>query len=92
MEVAAMSLQFPNQSRVLDPKGDRVRFWAHDAALEVPFTVDVEALAMLGRRTPADETECLAAFDSALPQIQQAARDVKTRGERESYHLTAENF
>jgi hypothetical protein len=87
-----MTLEFPNESRVLDPKGDRVRFWAHDAALEVPFTVDVAVLALLERQMPAGETACLAAFDAARPRIEQAAREVYTRGEKESYHLTVADF
>jgi hypothetical protein len=85
-------LNFPNASRSYDLRLRRVRFWAYDAALEVPFFLDVAALVHLNPWTSSDEAGLLTTFDLNRTAIQDAASRVYARHQRESYTLTAADF
>jgi len=64
-----MALSFPNRSRSYDAAGDRVRFWGHDGAIEVPFFMKLSALFRLYPRTNNTEAGILAAFDIGWSRI-----------------------
>jgi Protein of unknown function (DUF1488) len=85
-------LNFPNASRSYDSRQRRVRFWAHDAALEIPFFLDAAALVHLSPGTAADEAGMLATFDLNRRAIQTAAARVYARHQRGSYILMASDF
>jgi hypothetical protein len=87
-----MSLQFPNSSRSYDASHDRVRFWAHDGALEVPFFVECEALRAIAAGSLRDEAELLGAFDALGARIQAAAVRLYAPRTRSSYTLRAMDF
>lgn len=82
-----MALQFPNQSRSFDDVRQTVRFHGYDGMFEVRFVIEASAL-MAGKGTT-DEADCLNAFDSARPAIQDAAIKLYKRTNRSSYTLTA---
>jgi Protein of unknown function (DUF1488) len=84
-----MALNFPNQSRSFDARGNVVRFWGYDSALEIPFFVEVGALCKLDPQWPNVEAAYLAKFDAALDRIREAARKVYKRGRKASYVLAA---
>jgi len=86
-----MTLAFPNRSRSFDKVREAVRFIGHDGMFEVPFFVQLAALARLGR-TGLSETETLAAFDAATKTIHDVAREAYSHGRRTSYTLTAADF
>ena len=85
-------LNFPNASRYYDARQRRVRFWAHDAALEVQFLVDAAALLHLDPGTGANEAGLLMTFDLNRPAIEIAAARAYKRHERDSYILVASDF
>jgi hypothetical protein len=85
-------LNFPNTSRSYDERLRRVRFWAHDAALEIPFFVDASALFQFNPQTATDEAGLLHTFDLNRAAIQNAAARVYTRHQRGSYTLMASDF
>lgn len=87
-----MSLNFPNISRSYDMRLRRVRFWAHDASLEIPFFVEVAALTFLNPRTAGDEAALLNTFDVNRAVIQTVAARTYARNRRDSYTLTAADF
>lgn len=87
-----MSLSFPNACRSYDERGHRVRFWGHDSSLEIPFFVDVQVLRKLDPEAPTREAGYLRAFDGSRERIHAAARAVYSRGSRDAYLLTVENF
>ena len=84
-----MVLNFPNRSRSFDARGNLVRFWGYDSALEIPFFVEASALSGLDPQSPGMETACLGEFDAALDRIHDAARKVYKRGRKGSYLLAA---
>ena len=84
-------LTFPNPSLSYDKRQQRVRFWAHDAALEIPFFLDATALALLSP-TAVDEAGLLKAFDLNRATIEQAAARVYVRRGPGFFTLTAWDF
>jgi hypothetical protein len=87
-----MALSFPNQSRSYDPRQNRVRFWAHDASLEIPFFVEADALCHIAPKATRDETGMLNAFDLNRDRICAAADRVYVRHRRGSYTLAVSDL
>jgi len=87
-----MTLNFPNESRSYDARGNLIRFWGYDSALEIPFFVEVGAFCEQNPETGHAEAGYLAAFDAALDRIHATARKAYTRGRRASYLLAAADF
>jgi hypothetical protein len=87
-----MSLNFPNQSRSYDPRQNRVRFWAHDESLEIPFFVGADALCHMTPAATRDEIGMLSAFDLNRARICAAADRVYARHRRGSYTLAASDL
>jgi hypothetical protein len=71
--MAAMALNFPNESRSYDSRKQCVRFWAHDASFEVPFFVNADALCHIDPNATSDESGLLNVFDLNLECIRAAA-------------------
>lgn len=86
---ARNALTFPNQSRSYDARGQCVRFWAYDDALEIPFFVEASALCRMDPKVTRDEFGLLNAFDLYRDRICKAADRVYSRRSRGSYTLTA---
>ena len=82
-----MTLSFPNESRSYDSRRHCVRFWAYDAALEIPFFVEADALCHIDPKTTRDEDGMLGAFDLHRGRIFKAADRVYARNRRGSYTL-----
>jgi hypothetical protein len=85
-----MTLNFPNRVRSFDSGRLCVSFWGSDAALEIAFQIDLDALRKLG---PGDsEAQVLGVFDQnrdAILKVASAAY-AKRRG---GYHrLTSADF
>jgi hypothetical protein len=87
-----MALSFPNISRSYDAARDRVRFWGHDNAIEVPFFVEVSALFRLFPKAKNGEDDVLAAFDAGIERIHQVAGRLYSPGRRSFYVLAATDF
>lgn len=87
-----MALQFPNASRSYDSRKQCVRFWAHDAAFEVPFFVNADALFRMDPDATSDEPGLLSAFDLNLERIRAAAGRAYARERRGSYTLSARDM
>jgi len=68
-----MALSFPNSGRSFDPERRRVRFWAHDRAMEVSFFVKASALLRLNPDTGSDEAAMLTTFDANRDRINAVA-------------------
>lgn len=86
-----MTLNFPNTSRVYDGTRRCVRFWGHDAATEISFHIDEDALQ---RISPAkqDETSLLRVFDMNRAKIQRAAHSAYSRSRQNHHRLSAADF
>lgn len=80
-------LNFPNKSRRYDPASNRINFWGHDETIEVPFFLQVNALARLDPLMANTEAGVLLAFDNAWLRIVEMARAVYRRGQRSFYVL-----
>lgn len=87
-----MALNFPNRSRSYDSRKHCVRFWAHDASVEVPFFVAVDALCRIEPGATVDEPGMLNAFDLNRDRICAAAGRVYGRDRRASYMLSASDM
>ena len=88
-----MALNFPNLSRSYDAPGNRIRFWGHDGAIEVPFFLEVSALLRFFPETPNVESRILGAFDAVRDHIIKAAgRLYSARRRRAFYVLAAGDF
>lgn len=92
-----MSLTFPNPSRSLDAKGNRVRFWGYDRSMEISFFIEAEAIRKLS--PPSSEAvgvegEILSMFDTARKQIYKLAEHVYSHSRQRSHThiLTAEDI
>jgi hypothetical protein len=85
-------LTFPNPSRSYDGRHHRMRFWAHDEALEIPFFLETSALLYLSPLTSGGEADLLKTFDLHRAAIQAAAARVYVRHRSPSYSLTAADF
>jgi len=65
----------------------------YDDMTQVSFIVEAGALSVFGGAAETEtETECLAAFDSALAAIHKVARRAYIKGRTEIYTLTAADF
>ena len=84
-----MKLSFPNASRSYDARHKRVRFWAYDNALEIPFFLAADALAKMVPEATDDENSLLNVFDQHWERICKAAERVYSRNSRASYLLQA---
>ncbi len=87
-----MALTFPNNSRSYDEFHKCVRFWGYDGTLEIPFFVDLEALAKLQNRPQADESAILASFDRWRARIISVASSIYRSHRRPSHRLVAADF
>jgi hypothetical protein len=87
-----MTINFPNESRIYDPRHHNVRFWGHDDAREVTFLVEEDALARLDKTTPRTEAGFLVAFDRNRDRIFTAARKAYSRRGSAFYTLAPSNF
>ena len=92
MKARHAMLTFPNPSLSYDKRQKRMRFWAHDAAMEIPFFLDATALARLGATAAADEVGLLQTFDLNRAAIQEAAARVYVRRGPGFFTLTALDF
>ena len=81
-----MTLNFPNLSRSFDPESRRVRFWAHDSAMEVSIFVKASALLRLNPSTGSNEPEMLATFDANRELINVVAEKIHAH-DRQSFHI-----
>ncbi|KFB08432.1 DUF1488 domain-containing protein [Nitratireductor basaltis] len=86
-----MTLSFPNQSRSFDKDRNAVRFTGYDGMFEVPFYIEVDALARVLSQ-PLSVQDCLTAFDAERTSILDVAREVYAHRKLTSYTLTAANF
>jgi Protein of unknown function (DUF1488) len=85
-------LNFPNQSRVFDPRRGAVRFWGHDSAMEWSFFVTEDALKRLQPKMGHDEASLLVAFDANRAAIYAAAMKAFKRERKGSYELSPTDF
>jgi hypothetical protein len=85
-------LRFPNESRTYDATADRIAFWGHDGALEIPFFLQSSALFRLYPRAANNEVGILAAFDDGVSRIQAMAAKAYARGRRSFYILGPEDL
>jgi hypothetical protein len=85
-------LNFPNASRSYDPSRHCVRFWGHDGALEVSFSVSEGALLQLAPRAPIGEMSMLESFDKNRERILAAAHKVYQGRRKGSYDLDGSDF
>jgi hypothetical protein len=90
--VSRMALHFPNPSRSYDHTRHCVRFWAYDAALEIPFFVEAEALCHIDPKVARTEAGLLNVFDAHRDRIFTAADRVYSRHSRGSYTLSASDL
>ena len=60
-----MALTFPNRSRSYDEAGQHIRFLGYDGMFEIPFLIEIEALANPNPEAATAEAGYLAAFDAA---------------------------
>jgi Protein of unknown function (DUF1488) len=89
---ARMALSFPNPSRSYDRTRHCIRFWAYDAALEIPFFVEAEVLYQIDPKLTRTEAGLLSVFDTHRDRIMMAADRVYSRHSRGSYTLSACDF
>ncbi len=90
--VTGMALSFPNQSRSYDATRRRVRFWAYDEALEIPFFVEAEALRHIDSQLAESEGGFLGTFDLHRDRICKAADRVYSRHGKGFYTLAASDL
>jgi hypothetical protein len=84
-----MALNFPNRSRSYDAAGNRIRFWGHDGAIEVPFFLEMSALLRFFPGTPNVESPILAAFDAVRDRITEAAAGLYSARRRRPFYVLA---
>jgi len=89
-----MTLNFPNLSRSYDAAGNRIRFWGHDGAIEVPFFLELNALLRFFPEIPNIESRILTAFDAVRDHVIEAAGRLyySARRRRAFYVLAAGDF
>jgi hypothetical protein len=87
-----MNLNFPNHSRSYDESHKCVRFWGHDGTFEIPFFVDLDALAKLQKLPQLDELTILDSFDRWRARIIGVASSVYRSNRRPSHRLVAADF
>ncbi len=87
-----MALTFPNRSRSYDDAGQHIRFLGYDGMFEIPFLIEIEALANPNREAATAEAGYLAAFDAARDSILDVARKAYSRGRKNLFVLTSADF
>ena len=88
-----MTIGFPNRSRSYDPEHRRIRFWGHDASLEVQFYLEEDALLKLLPSTGSAETAILAAFEFGMGAHHRGRRaDYAPKRRGSFYVLSAADF
>ena len=92
MKGLALALNFPNPSRSYDQRRRSVRFWGHDGAFEVSFTIEQAAFARLDSTATQDEFGSLKAFDRHRIRIQEVAGRLYARRRVDSCTLVASDF
>jgi Protein of unknown function (DUF1488) len=87
-----MTLHFPNASRNYSPTRHCVCFWGHDAAFEVAFHLDEEALCKIYANR--DEASLLHVFDVNRARIQETASVAysRSRGPQSYHRLSASDL
>jgi hypothetical protein len=85
-------LSFPNSSRSYDAAADRIRFWGHDGANEIPFFLQANALLRLYPRTGSTSEAILAAFDAGRARINEIASKAYAGKRRRFYVLGPEHL
>jgi len=87
-----MALNFPNLSRSYDPERRRIRFWAHDSAMEIPLFLTESAFHRLSSNPECTEATMLAAFDANRDRINAVADRIHAF-DRQGFHiLEADDF
>lgn len=87
-----MALHFPNLSRSYDPERRRVRFWAHDSAMEIPLFLSESALRRLNPNAAWTEAGMLATFDANRDRINAVADRVHAYDRQDFHILEARDF
>ena len=87
-----MALNFPNPSRSYDQRRRSVRFWGHDGAFEIGFTVEHAAFARIDSSATPDEFGSLKAFDQHRDRILRVASKVYARRQGDTCTLVASDF
>jgi hypothetical protein len=87
-----MALNFPNLSRSYDPEHRRVRFWAHDRAMEVSLFLSEGAFRRLNPSAACTETAMLATFDANRDRINAVADRVHAYDRQDFHILVAGDF
>jgi Protein of unknown function (DUF1488) len=85
-------LNFPNETRSYDSTRSCVRFWGHDGALEVSFSVEEAALLRMAPETRHNEISVLQSFDTNRSRILKVARAAYSRRRKGNYALIASDF
>ncbi len=80
-------LSFPNESRSYNAGTERISFWGHDGAVEVPFFLQMATLFRLYPKTGNTEAAILAAFDAGRDRIRDLAVKAYARSRRTFYVL-----
>src|SRR5829696_5582724 len=83
---------FSNESRSFDTTRNAVRFWGHDASMEVSFFVTHDALRMLAAERALSESASFETFDAHRAKIDATAGKVYGRGRKGSYELVRSAF
>jgi len=79
-------LTFPNLSRSYEAEHRRVRFWAYDSAMEIPFALTESALRRLNPNAACTEAAMLATFDANRDRIEAVAEKVHAH-DRQGFHI-----
>lgn len=87
-----MALNFPNLSRSYDPERRRVRFWAHDSAMEVPLFLNESAFHRLNPNAASTEAAILATFDANRDRINAVADRIHALDPQGFHILEAGDF
>jgi hypothetical protein len=87
-----MALNFPNQSRSYDERGQRIRFWGYDGAFEISFFLEQHAFSRISPDAKSNEAGFLRAFDQFRDRILQVAAKVYAGRRRDAYTLHAADF
>ena len=87
-----MALSFPNPSRSFEPDHQRVRFWAHDSAMEISLFVKASALLKLNPDTGSDEAAMLTTFDANRDRINAVAGKMHAVNRQSFYVLEGNDF
>lgn len=84
-----MGLNFPNPVRLFDAGRGCISFWGSDAALEIAFQIDFDALRKLSPGLGPGEAEALRVFDQHRDAILTSATTAYGRNRSSYQRLTA---